>query len=99
MARWQMATLRMARLNPGLWLKQRSLPTAPKMTQQQIGDWEQRVDGMGWSADAGRHTELVQPNTFIRSSVTKKRQRVLIIGDSSLRDIEVRICHLDNLSR
>lgn len=59
----------------------------------------ERGDGMGNSADTGRHTELVQPTTFIRPSVTKKRQKVLITRDSLFRGIEAHIRHLENLSR
>lgn len=48
--------------------------------------------------DLGRdnHVELVQIRTQIKTGATIKRQRMLVVGDSTLRGT---ICHLNNFSR
>lgn len=45
------------------------------------------------------HTKSVQPSTCTRTSATIKAQRLLVIGNFSLRGTEAPICHPDNLSR
>lgn len=51
--------------------------------------------------DLGRdnHVELVQIRTKIKTGATIKRQRMLVVGDSTLRGTQVTICHLNNFSR
>lgn len=96
-ARWE-------RLDPCCHSEQEEPPPyAWSAPTQQIWDYGvgKREDSMGNGSNLERdnHTELVQPRTQVKTSAIKKRQRVLVNGNSELSSNETHIFCLDNLSR